>query len=101
MNLTNELIRRIVLTSLSLVRTMSSKLKISRKSIGQACSSNSECLLGLYCDNTCKSYCSNNVKDYVNNALNTANEIGIDTPNEVEIADEEESSEIKNSNGIP
>jgi len=43
------------------------KKKISRKSIGQACSSSSECLFGLYCDNTCKSRCLNNEKDYINN----------------------------------
>lgn len=40
---------------------------ISKKSIGQSCSSSSECISGLYCDNTCKSHCGDsNLQDYLN-----------------------------------
>lgn len=44
------------------------KKTVSPKSIGQACSSNSECIPGLFCDGTCKSSCSDyNKQDFINN----------------------------------
>ena len=43
------------------------KKKISKKSIGQACSDSSECLSGLICNNICKTTCSNIDKVFVNN----------------------------------